>query len=549
MRNPQKRKIVMKRSMALGHCVCNPKQPCPCTIFIEQDLCPCAGERPEPKPGEVKLTRHVRKAGCASKISRKDLAEILPQLPSFEDPNVLVGVAAGDDAGVYQLDGQYNLVQTVDVFSPVVDDPCTFGRICAANSLSDVYAMGGRPICALSIIGFPIEELPKEVMVEILRGGMEKMQEAGCSVIGGHSINDEEIKAGFAVSGLVKGTGSVTNAGAQAGDVLVLTKPIGTGLISFAAQIGRASEESQELISLSMATLNRDASELMGKYGAHAATDVTGFSLLGHLSEMAVRSGVTAEMDLATIPVFAEAVACVRQEVIPGAVERNRESFLDRVKVTGGDEGLLDLLFDAQTSGGLLIALPEGNADALIQEMKSRGHQATSLIGRMIEKQEHPIFVTLSEPTNLIGLNGLKEAGQEAPVFEPAHSGACCEDLALGGEDDSGGVIRMEFDSVVEDKGMSTPEGTQEQTAAAFKNLMQFSAAGGKVDGRTKRLISVALSIGLRCVPCFQHHAQAALGEGIDRGELEEIGWLVTSFTGCTGRMFFLEQMQKLGKG
>ena len=215
--------------MALGHCVCNPKQPCPCDIFHSHNLCPCAGERPDPPKEAIRLTQTVRKAGCASKISQADLQRVLSQLPTYDDPNVLVGIAAGDDAGIYDIGGEYNLVQTVDVFSPVVDDPYTYGQICAANSVSDIYAMGGKPVCALSVIGFPIEELPGEVMADILRGGVETLREAGVSVIGGHSINDEELKCGFAVTGLIQGNGGVTNAGARPGDVPGINQASGDG--------------------------------------------------------------------------------------------------------------------------------------------------------------------------------------------------------------------------------------------------------------------------------------------------------------------------------
>ena len=193
-----RRKAVMARSIKLGHCVCNPKLPCPCPNFKEHNICSCAGERMPVKTGEVCLTQYVRKAGCASKIGQADLAKILSKLPPVTDPRVLVGTAAGDDAGIYQLDNRYSLVQTVDVFTPCVDDPYLFGQISAANSVSDVYAMGGKPLTALSIIGFPIDELDGAIMEAILRGGMDKLNEAGCALISGHSINDEEIKCGFA---------------------------------------------------------------------------------------------------------------------------------------------------------------------------------------------------------------------------------------------------------------------------------------------------------------------------------------------------------------
>ena len=194
----------MARSMRLGHCICDPKKSCPCDVLRDHDVCPCAGERLEMVSGELRLTELVERPGCASKIDAAALRKILAELPTVNDPRVLVGMPAGDDAGVYQLDGELALVQTVDVFSPSVDDPYLFGQIAAANSVSDIYAMGGRPITALSIVGFPIRVLADDVLQQILRGGIDKMNEAGVAVIGGHSINDREIKAGFAVTGLIE---------------------------------------------------------------------------------------------------------------------------------------------------------------------------------------------------------------------------------------------------------------------------------------------------------------------------------------------------------
>ncbi|MHC4481142.1 MAG: selenide, water dikinase SelD, partial [Planctomycetota bacterium] len=263
MRDPAKRRRVMERSMRLGHCICDPKKPCPCDLLREKDVCLCAGERLDAPEGPVRLTRLVESAGCASKIDQAALKSVLAGLPSPDHPRVLVGMPAGDDAGVFLLDEQTALVQTVDVFSPSVDDPYTFGQVAAANSVSDVYAMGGRPLTALSIVGFPIRTVADRAMKDILRGGIDKMTEAGVAVIGGHSIKDAEIKAGFAVTGLVDRGAIVTNAGALPADLLVLTKPLGTGIISFAAQIDRAPAGSGQAAARSMTALNRAASELM----------------------------------------------------------------------------------------------------------------------------------------------------------------------------------------------------------------------------------------------------------------------------------------------
>ena len=239
MKDIEKRKRVMARSMRLGHCICDAKKTCPCDVFREKDVCPCAGESLDGHAGPLKLMDLVQNAGCASKIDQATLQRVLQGLPFLDDPRVLIGAPAGDDAGVYRLADDLALVQTVDVFSPSADDPYLFGQIAAANSLSDVYAMGGRPITALSIVGFPIQAAPEAALHQILRGGIDKMTEAGVAVIGGHSINDPQLKAGFAVTGLVHPERIVTNAGARPGDCLVLSKPLGTGVISFAAQIGR----------------------------------------------------------------------------------------------------------------------------------------------------------------------------------------------------------------------------------------------------------------------------------------------------------------------
>ncbi len=304
----------------------------------------------------------MRNAGCGSKIDQATLQRILAGLPCVRPiPRVLVGMPAGDDAGVYLLDEQTALVQTVDVFSPPVDDPYVFGQIAAANSLSDVYAMGGRPLTALSVVGFPARKLPDEILREILRGGLDKMAEAGVAVIGGHSIQDDEIKAGFAVTGVVDPRRIATNAAAQPGDRLVLTKPLGTGIIVFAGQIGRAGPEALAAAARSMAALNRRAAELMGQFDAHACTDVTGFGLMGHLKSMAAASRVDIEL-------AADDVAAAARRA--GVGGRGRAPRRGRAKQgivrrrPGGRRrrdarAQIEILFDAQTSGGLLIAVPE----------------------------------------------------------------------------------------------------------------------------------------------------------------------------------------------
>ncbi len=406
----QKRRAVMSRSIRLGHCVCNAKQPCPCDKYRNYNVCPCAGEKMPVQGGaEVLLTRHVKKAGCASKISQADLLRILGNLPKTTDPNVLVGTEAGDDAGVYRISDHLALVQTVDVFTPCVDDAHLFGQIAAANSVSDVYAMGGTPITALSVAAFPIEELDGSVLEAMLRGAMEKLQEAHCSLIGGHSINDEEIKLGFAVTGVMDPEKTVCRGTAQAGDVLVLTKPLGTGMVSFAAQIGRARPEALAEAGKSMATLNRDAAELMVRYGAHAATDITGFGLAGHLVEMCRGSGVSAEIDFRTLPVFRMVPDCIAGGVMSGGIERNQEYAMAWVRADDpAVEPNLPILYDPQTSGGMLVALAPPAAETFVAVMRERGHAATSVIGRIVERTtaESRIVVTHGTFENLHGCEG-----------------------------------------------------------------------------------------------------------------------------------------------
>lgn len=397
--DPEKRKIVMGRSRKLGHCICNPKELCPCPVFIDKNVCLCAGERLPEAPEDVKLIDFVESAGCASKINQNDLKIALAGLPSLEDPRVLVNSDTCDDAGIFQLSEDMALVQSVDVFTPNVDDPYTFGQIAAANSVSDVYAMGGTPLTALSVVGFPIEKLSHSIMNRMLRGGVEKLMEADVVVIGGHSLKDNEIKLGFAVTGTVDPRKMVTNARAKPGDALVLTKPLGTGIISFANQLGKAFPFNMSAIGASMAALNRTASEIMVEMGVTTATDVTGFGLLGHLAEMVVQSGVTAEVFIDSIPVFDDVLDFVAKEYISGAVERNRE-YAARL-VSKDDDVTAEwetVLYDPQTSGGLLIAIPEGQGEELVVQLKSRGVEHAVVIGRIADRSKGKIHIRKSQP-------------------------------------------------------------------------------------------------------------------------------------------------------
>jgi selenide,water dikinase len=392
----EKRRRIMQRSIKLGHCICNPKEPCPCELFKEKNVCLCAGERLEDVSENVPLTRFVENAGCASKINQTDLKIVLAGLPSISDPRVLVSADTCDDAGVYKLRDDLALVQSVDVFTPNVDDPYTFGQIAAANSLSDIYAMGGRPLTALSIVGFPIETMSHKVMNRMLKGGIDKMKEAGVEVIGGHSIKDDEIKFGFSVTGEVNPDKIITIDNAKPGDVLILTKPIGTGIISFACQLGRAPEEAMEAVSRSMSELNKTASEAMVKAGVTTATDVTGFGLLGHLSEMAAQSGVTAEIFVDRVPLFDGVLGCVREELISGAIERNREFAAQFVEVSEGvDEEVETVLYDPQTSGGLLIAIKEDQGKNFVRKLKEQGVNSAAIIGRVVSESEGRIRLVI----------------------------------------------------------------------------------------------------------------------------------------------------------
>ncbi len=304
----------------------------------------------------------------------------------FDDPAVLVDARTSDDAAVYRLDADRALVATADFFTPVVDDAFDFGRIAAANALSDIYAMGARPLFALNLVAFPRKLLGQGILEDILRGGGEVAREAGIAVVGGHSIDDPEPKFGLCVVGLVAPERVVLNSGARPGDCLVLTKPLGTGVISTAIKAGAAVPEAVAAAVACMATLNRGAAEAMNHVGVHAATDVTGFGLLGHLHELLTASGAAARVQASAVPLLPDALPLCRDGHIPGGTRRNQEDLAGRV--TWADDvaaPLRILLCDAQTSGGLLIAVPRERADGLLDELRARGTPATALIGEVLE--------------------------------------------------------------------------------------------------------------------------------------------------------------------
>ncbi len=335
----------------------------------------------------VRLTQQVKAGGCASKLAPGTLAAVLARLPKPTDPNLMVGFETADDAGIYKISDDLALVQTVDFFTPLVDDPFTFGQIAATNALSDVYAMGGRPITALSVVCFP-QDGDLDLLEQMMKGGMAKMAEAGCVVVGGHSVRDSEIKFGYAVTGLIDPKHVFTNARAVVGDALILTKPIGTGVITTALKQGIAKDAWVTSAVRSMTTLNREASKLVAEAkGVHALTDVTGFGLMGHSREMALASGVVVEIAVNEVPVIEGALDAVRAGAIPGGLLANR-SFVECIS---GDapgslipDELRALLYDPQTAGGLLVSVSADDADALLGSLREAGLRA-GRIGSIID--------------------------------------------------------------------------------------------------------------------------------------------------------------------
>jgi selenide,water dikinase len=319
--------------------------------------------------------------------------QVLHQIPMICDPRVLVGRSEADDAAVYEISDDLAVVQTVDYFTPIVDDPYTFGAIAAANSLSDIYAMGAKPVMALNIVGFPVDRLSLEVLVEILRGGSDKAKEAGISIAGGHTIDDNEPKYGLVVMGLVHPDRIMTNSGAKPGDVLILTKPIGTGIISTAMKAEIAPQESIDIAVKIMSTLNRAAARSMMEVGVNSCTDVTGFGLLGHLYEMISASHVGAEVSLKKVPLIPGTRELADDLIIPAGTGRNHEFLRDHV-IWGNEIEYEEqmILCDAQTSGGLLISVPEKNTAALIRSLEDSDTLAAQ-VGGIVEDETCKIRV------------------------------------------------------------------------------------------------------------------------------------------------------------
>ena len=318
---------------------------------------------------EIKLTKLAKCAGCGAKVGAGVLAQLLTDIRVHHDPNLLVGFDKSDDASVYRLSDDLALVQTVDFFPPIADDPYTFGQIAATNALSDIYAMGGEPKLCLNIMAVP-ESMPKDAVHAILRGGYDKVYEAGALITGGHSIYDDEPKYGLAVTGFVRPDRMLTNSAARPGDVLFLTKPLGIGILTTAEKAELLSQEGKTLAQTLMTTLNKSARDVMVQYRVHACTDVTGFSFLGHACEMATGSDVHLEIDTQSVSIIDEALKFARMGILPAGMYRNR-TFAEAMVDPGEVElAVQDVLYDPQTAGGLLIACDPADADAFYEALR-----------------------------------------------------------------------------------------------------------------------------------------------------------------------------------
>ena len=320
---------------------------------------------------------------------------MLRQLPPIVHPAVIVGIDTSDDAGVFRLGPDLAIVNTVDFFTPIVDDPYVFGQIAAANALSDVYAMGGDPITALNIVGFPKGQMDIEILGDILRGGLERATEAGAVVIGGHTIIDPELKYGMAVTGVIHPGRVLRNVGVRVGDALVLTKPLGTGIVTTALKQRKASRESVREAVRSMVTLNKDASRIVRRFSVHACCDVTGFGLLGHATEMAMGSGVSLVLDSATLPLLPGAARLAGRGFLTGGCKRNRAYLADKVIVDSAVRAEIEeIAFDPQTSGGLLVALEPHAAERLVKRLRAAHIAAATIVGRATARRDAWVHLT-----------------------------------------------------------------------------------------------------------------------------------------------------------
>ena len=310
------------------------------------------------------------------------------------DSNLIVGMERADDAGVYKITDDLAIVQTVDFFTPIVDDPYWFGQIAAANALSDIYAMGGTPKTAMNLVAFPVKDMDISILRQIIQGGVDKMNEAGVVLVGGHSVEDKELKYGLSVTGFIRPDRVLTKKNLQMGDCLILTKPLGTGIINTAIKGGLASKEIIDTVTQLMATLNSDAAEVMQDYPVHACTDITGFGLLGHIVEMVKDSGLGIRIHAESIPILPETLNYAGMGLMPAGAYKNREFYELFVKMAPTVGRLVqDVLYDPQTSGGLLICLDRDNADGLLQSLKEKGVHGAAMIGEVVSDPKEKIIV------------------------------------------------------------------------------------------------------------------------------------------------------------
>lgn len=335
--------------------------------------------------GQIRLTKFAKHGGCAAKIGPDTLSRILGRLPKFSDPDLIVGFETSDDAAVYKINDTTAIIQTLDFFTPVVDDPYTFGQVAAANALSDVYAMGGEPKIALNIVCFP-ENLDPDFLGEILRGGADKVKEAGAVLVGGHSIQDDVPKYGLSVTGIAEPDKVYKNYGCVQGDVLILTKQIGSGIVNTAVKAEMVSEESEKEVIKVMTSLNKKAKDIICNYTVHACTDVTGFGLLGHCSEMASASDAVIELYVKDIAYITGAKEYAEMGLVPGGAYRNQRHAAEILDAGTVEEVYIDLVSDPQTSGGLLVAVAENDADKLLEDLRNAGlGTEVSVVGKVIK--------------------------------------------------------------------------------------------------------------------------------------------------------------------
>ena len=351
-------------------------------------------QEPDIQNEAIKLTRYTQGLGCACKLRPQELEKLLKDIPVSADSNVLIDTQNSDDAAVYRINETTAIVQTVDFFTPVVDEPYDFGAIAAANALSDIYAMGAKPLFALNIVGFPSNRLPVRVLNEILRGAADKAQEAGISILGGHTIDDPEPKYGMVVSGVVHPDRIWANSGARKGDAIIITKHIGTGILATALKRGLVDDKTKTEMIRSMSELNKKAAVIMGEYPIHACTDVTGFGLIGHLSEVSVASRVNVELFAGSIPVFDETPSLAAANIVPGGSVNNLDYFTKYVTWDKDISAITRIILcDAQTSGGLLFTVPGGEKEKIVSALKNAGIKSAAHIGNCVDEGEGMIFV------------------------------------------------------------------------------------------------------------------------------------------------------------